>query len=118
MCLLGCPLLSCFEGLCVRYPCVMASAMCLLPRLPGGAMAERETVLGDGAARRDAAVQASLWNFVAEESSSVRAEGCARTGCVDASGRKTLAIGKQAGSTAKARSATLRGVLKHGYMSL
>ena len=61
MCLLGCPLLSCFEGLCVRYPCVMASAMCLLPRLPGGAMAERETVLGDGAARRDAAVQASLW---------------------------------------------------------
>ena len=75
MCLLGCPLLSCFEGLCVRYPCVMASAMCLLPRLPGGAMVERETVLGDGAAMRDA-VQASLWNSVAEESSSVRTEGC------------------------------------------
>ena len=76
------PLLRC-EGLCVRYPCVMASAMCLLPRLPGSAMAERETVLGDGAARsRDELPQASSENSVAEESSSVRAEGCVRTGCV------------------------------------
>ena len=85
------PLLSCCEGLCVRYPCVMASAFrdseCLLPRLPGGAMAGRETVLGDGAARRDAAVQASLWNAVAEESSSVRAEGCPRTMLRGASGQ-------------------------------
>ncbi len=36
---------------------VMASAArdseCFLPRLPGSAMVERETVLGDGAARRD-----------------------------------------------------------------
>jgi len=49
-------------------------------------------------------------NSVAEESPSVRAEGCPRTRFVPASACKTLAIGKQAGSTAKARFATLRGV--------
>ena len=51
---------------------------------------ERETVLGDGAAMRDAD-QASVWNSAAEESSSGRAEGCPRTFCVRASACKTLA---------------------------
>ena len=50
-------------------------------------MAECETVLGDGAAMRDA-VQASLWNSVAEESSSVRAEECPRMSAAWPSGRK------------------------------
>ena len=82
---------------------------CLLPRLPGSAMAERETV-GDGAARDETLPQASSENSVAEESSSVRAEGCVRTGCPWASGCKTLAKRRRGSIAKKAVTQRFEGV--------